>query len=91
MVCFMLLSPIYIGGYLTTSNVTVKNDGTLDVDLLMGYRITLKYTKETNKTTFKLTLNEAETTLVNIVKNKEIKNIEDLRKYLHEVAEPLLM
>lgn len=91
MIIGMLLSPIYIGGYLTTSNVTVKNDGTLDVDLLMGYRITLKYTKETNKTTFKLTLNEAETTLVNIVKNKEIKNIEDLRKYLHEVAEPLLM
>ena len=91
MIYAMLLSPIYIGGYLTTSNVTVKNDGTLDVDLLMGYRITLKYTKETNKTTFKLTLNEAETTLVNIVKNKEIKNIEDLRKYLHEVAEPLLM
>lgn len=91
MILGMLLSPIYIGGYLTTSNVTVKNDGTLDVDLLMGYRITLKYTKETNKTTFKLTLNEEETTLVNVVKNKEIKNIEDLRKYLHEVAEPLLM
>ena len=91
MIYAMLSSPIYIGGYLPTSNITVKNDDTLSIDLTMGYRITLKYTKETNKTTFNLILNEVETTLVNVVKNKEIKNIEDLRKYLHEVAEPLLM
>lgn len=91
MILGMLSSPIYIGGYLSTSNITEENGDTLHVDLTMGYRITLKYTKETNKTTFKLTLNEVETTLVNIVKNKEIKNIEDLCKYLNEVAEPLLM
>lgn len=91
MIASMLLSPIYIGGYMSTSNLTVKNENTLNIDLTMGYRITLKHTKETNKTTFKLTLNESENTLVNIVKNKEVKNIEDLRKYLHEVAEPLLM
>lgn len=91
MIFAMLSSPIYIGGYLPTSNITVKNEDTLNIDLTMGYKITLKYNKKTNKTTFKLTLNEAETTLVNIVKNKEIKNIEDLRKYLHEVSEPLLM
>lgn len=91
MIASMLLSPIYIGGYMSTSNLTVKNENTLNIGLTMGYRITLKHTKETNKTTFKLTLNESKTTLVNVVKNKEIKNIEDLRKYLHEVAEPLLM
>lgn len=91
MILAMLSSPIYIGGYIPTSSITVKNESTLNIELPMDYKITLKYTKETNKTTFKLTLNKAETTLVNVVKNKEIKNIEDLRKYLHEVAEPLLM
>ena len=91
MILAMLSSPIYIGGYMPTSNLTIKNESTLNIDLRIGYIITLKYTKETNKTTFNLILNELETTLVNVVKNKEIKNIEDLRKYLHEVAEPLLM
>ncbi|AVR55487.1 hypothetical protein HOT02_gp042 [Staphylococcus phage phiSA_BS2] len=91
MIIAMLSSPIYIGGYIPTSSITVKNEGTLNIELPIDYKIILKYTKETNKTTFKLTLNKVETILVNVVKSKEIKNIEDLRKYLHEVAEPLLM